>query len=61
MKCPTCVEEGQRSRVYPGPSMTTLMGVSRYYDEDGELVVDDPNITTTEYSCSNGHHWVEED
>ena len=55
MKCPQCQKEGKRSRVSVGPSSTTLMSVHSYYDEDGKFFQDDPNITTTSYSCSEGH------
>jgi len=58
MKCPECVKEGLRSRVSFGATSTTLMGVSRYYDEDGKLVVHDPNTRTTRYNCSEGHVWI---
>lgn len=61
MRCPECVEAGLRSKVYVGSSATTLMSVLTYYDEEGRLVVDDPNTTTTQYSCSNGHRWAEEE
>lgn len=59
MKCPECVKLGKRSTVTPGMSMTTCMGWSPgYYDEDGKWIEsEDPNIHTTEYSCSNGHRW----
>ena len=58
MKCPECVKEGERSCVYPGMSTTTCMGGQRYYDEDGRLHVHDPNVTTSEFSCSRGHKWT---
>ncbi len=57
MKCPECLKEGKRSRVYVGESSTTAMRTFSYYDEDGEFHHDDPNITTTSYSCSEGHNW----
>lgn len=59
MLCPDCQGEGERSKVYVGMSFTTLMGVHQYYDEDGKLVVDNPNKTTTDFSCSRGHYWKE--
>ena len=59
MKCPTCAESGLKSRVYETGAFRTAMAVSRYWDEDGKLVVDDPNTTTTSYRCSNGHEWSE--
>lgn len=60
MKCLQCVKEGKKSKVYIGGSSTTLLGVSRYYDEDGNYHVYDPNIITTNYLCSNGHFWSEQ-
>ena len=58
MKCSECIESGKKSRVYIKMRTKTCMSVSQYYDEDGKLVVNDPNITTTSYSCSNGHSWI---
>lgn len=59
LKCPSCVSEGRRSKVFVGMQTRTLMAVHTYYDEDGRLCVDDPNKTTSSYSCSNGHRWTE--
>ena len=59
MKCTTCVSEGRESRVYPGMSTRTLAAWQPFYDEAGVLHNDDPNKTTTEYTCSNGHKWKE--
>lgn len=59
MKCPECVQAGLRSRVYIGPSSTTCMGTSAFYDENGVLHIHDPNTTATSYRCSNGHGWFE--
>lgn len=59
MKCKTCEEEGRVSRVYPDVSIRTLMASQPYYDEQGVLHDNDPNKTTTRYSCSNGHEWTE--
>lgn len=58
MKCPECVKEGEKSRVYPGVSTTTSMSGERYYDEEGRLHVHDPNTTTADYTCSRGHKWT---
>jgi len=59
MKCEQCVKEGKRSTITPGVSSTTLMGYTPwYYDEDGNLQTNpNPNKTTTELHCSNGHSW----
>lgn len=58
MKCPTCKDLGVKSRVYPGMSYATCMGWQPYYDEDGQYHSHDPNTTTTDYTCSNGHEWT---
>ena len=57
MKCPTCVEEGEKSQVYLGGTCTTSMGYSSYYDEGGIFHSHDPNKQTTKYSCSRRHKW----
>jgi hypothetical protein len=57
MKCQKCVANGLRSRVHVGMSTSTLMGWTPYYDEDGEFHNDDPNIHSTDYSCTQGHSW----
>jgi len=59
MKCPQCQQEGKKSIITIGFSTTTLMSTHAYYDEDGKYHFHNPNITTTEYSCSNGHEWTE--
>lgn len=59
MKCPECVEANERSRVYSQGTFFYAMGVSRFWDEDGERHVHDPNHPTTSYKCSNGHYWSE--
>ncbi len=59
MKCPECVAEGERSKVYPHESHRTLLAVQRYFDEDGTYHSHDPNKTTTKYECSRGHKWSE--
>lgn len=56
-KCPFCVEEGLKSILYPNGSSETLMGWKSYYDEEGLYHSHNPNITTTNYSCSNGHNY----
>ena len=61
MKCPECVKSGLRSRVYIGLSSTTLLNWTPFYDEDGQLRnVRNPNTTTTDYTCSQGHSWSEQ-
>ena len=59
MKCPECVKNNQKSTMSVGASMTTLMYSAPFYDEEGRYHSHNPNTTTTEYSCSNGHRWSE--
>ena len=58
MKCKECIDEGKKSKVFPGGSSCTLMYCAPFYDEDGNYHHHDSNTTTTDYSCSNGHRWV---
>ena len=60
MICPECKKQGLKSKVYPGTGWTTLMYCPPFYDEEGRLHNHDRNTTTTNPSCSNGHHWVDE-
>lgn len=59
MKCPTCVEEGNKSIVSVGGSITTAMASHQFYDENGKYHLHDPNTSSTQYRCSNGHDWTE--
>lgn len=59
MKCPQCKKEGKKSKVYPGVGYTTCMYCPPFYDEEGKYHNHDGNVTTQEYSCSNGHKWTE--
>lgn len=58
-KCPVCVREGKKSKVYPGAGSCTLMHCASYYDEDGKYHYDDCNTCTTSYTCSAGHAFME--
>lgn len=58
MKCPKCVEEGEKSTLHGGGGVTTLMCGSYYYDGDGKHHSHDPNATTSRYRCSRGHEVV---
>lgn len=55
MKCPTCIEDGQKSKVFDRGSRRTMLNNSTWYDEEGNVHHHDTNITTTGYECSNGH------
>ena len=59
MICPECQKQGLKSKAYIGTSATTLMYCQSFYDEEGRLHHHDLNTTTTVYSCSNGHKWVD--
>ena len=59
MKCPTCVAEGKRSTVTQGTSTTLALYVPIQWDENGDLI-ERPGLTSTNYSCSNGHEWTVE-
>lgn len=60
-RCPICQRMGVKSKVYVGGSYRTLIGWEIYYDENGVLHDEDPNITSTSYTCSNGHHFSSEE
>lgn len=57
MKCKECQESDRQSRVYRGPTSSTVMGYSSYYDEEGVYHQHNMNQVSTSYSCSNGHWW----
>ena len=60
--CEQCQREGKTSTIYaPQCGRTTLMGIMpAYYDEKGDYHESvNPNYTTFEWSCSNGHKWNE--
>lgn len=55
MKCPVCVERGEKSTLHVSGGLTTLLAPYSYYDEDGEHHYHDRNTSSSEWSCSNGH------
>ena len=59
MKCKECVESGRESRVYPGLAIRTLMGATALRRGGRPAQREDPNKTTTQFTCSNGHQWSE--
>ncbi len=59
MKCPVCQEKNLKSCVYPGTSTMTAAFYQPYYDENGIYHSHNGNAMTTEYSCSQGHSWIE--
>lgn len=60
MVCPECKKEGRKSTVQMGEGVSTCAYYIPFFDEEGREHCHDMNITTTEYTCSNGHKWVEE-
>jgi len=60
MKCPECVRENKKSKVYPGMMTRTAIYYPPYYDEYGKIHDPDRNITTVSYSCSRGHKWEDQ-
>jgi hypothetical protein len=59
VKCPRCEAAGDKSKVFaPYGSVSTLMGHSSYWDEDGVYHSHDPNWHGSEYSCSLRHRWA---
>ena len=61
-ECEKCLSEGKLYSVsMPSSGTTTLMDWNPgYWNEKGEYVHNDnPNKTTYDYICSNGHTWSE--
>jgi hypothetical protein len=59
MICEECKKAGIESTIRPEMTFSTLIGSSPYWDHKGVYHSHDLNISTTEYSCSNGHTWCE--
>ena len=59
MRCTECLKAEKAHTVTEGMRMRTAMAsMPPYWDEhDNYVVPPDPNKTTTEYRCSNGHSW----
>lgn len=59
MRCPVCVETGEKSTVRGGGGTKTLLGGGGpYWDEDDVYHQHDPNRVTSYYTCSNNHRWT---
>lgn len=58
MRCPVCVEEGVRSKLFfRGASSTLLAGRDEvFFDGDGKLHKHDVNEKTVTFKCSNQHY-----
>jgi len=59
MKCPVCVNEGLKSKVYPHFGFVAAAYYPPFYDEEGRLHNHDANVSATDYECSHGHQWTE--
>lgn len=59
MFCPVCQEAGLKSTVHWRTGHVTQVWAEPFYwNEDGEFIRNpDPNATTSEYYCSEGHKW----
>lgn len=58
--CEQCEKEGKKYTVQqPMYGMTTLLAYTPgYWDEEGNYIQNNnPNTTTYNYECSNGHSW----
>lgn len=55
LKCPVCVQRGYKTVVTEGANFTTLLASYPYYDENGKYHFNNPNVTTTSFSCASGH------
>ena len=59
MFCPECLKQGLTSTLYTqNGGITTDMCVNTFYDENGKYHYHNPNVTSSEWHCSNGHHGV---
>jgi hypothetical protein len=57
MICEQCKLEGKTSTIQVGPTSSTCVYSPAFYDERGRLHQHDANSHTTQYVCSNGHHF----
>jgi len=57
MICPVCKKKGLSCIVSVHGGSQTLIYSEPYYDEEENWHYHDPNTTTSNYSCSNGHRW----
>lgn len=55
--CPVCEEAGEKSTVNVLGGARTDEPVRQFYAEDGELRIEDPNVTETFFRCSRGHEF----
>ena len=54
--CPECKKPTKRQEL---DSMTTCLSIPYIYDENDNLIVSNPNITTTRWKCLEcGNEWT---
>jgi hypothetical protein len=60
MKCPECVKLGKSSTFHTngGTFRTAAASGTPYWDEEGKMHTHDYNVSTSFYSCSEGHNLV---
>jgi len=55
--CHDCANSGMKSTVTMGHGSITTAYCPPFHDENGSLHTHDSNVSSTTYSCSNGHQW----
>lgn len=58
-QCYRCNHLGQLSEVSKAAEATTGVASRVFLDGAGRLHVHDPNLRTSEFTCSQGHRWLE--
>lgn len=58
LRCPVCVEEGEKSRLIPSFGSKTMIYCAPYIDKKGVRHHHDRNASTTKYKCSRGHRFT---
>ena len=58
VRCPECIQAGQRSKVYPQSYCTDRSHPTTYWDEDGVHHIHDKGVCEGSFGCSLGHTWT---
>lgn len=53
MECPWCLENNQKSVVFPANNLELSEEISGFLDEHGVMI--QPKQTALRYGCTNGH------
>lgn len=61
MICPHCREQGKKSQVTKGLTISSLVDHPTGYDQDGNLQQGGRNTKVTNYRCSEGHKFTVEE